>query len=415
VGIYQIRALPIGHYSMRFDGPGFKGMERTGLELEVAQVAEVNVQLAIGSSSERVDVASAAPVLLETETSSVGTVMTARAMETLPLDISGGRDITNFIYSNVATTNGGNYSGHIAGSQDMSKNVMVDGTEATAGLQGFVQNIGMEAVQEMNVQVGGIGAEGASTGGGAVLVELKSGTNQLHGSGYYYLENEALDANQWDNNFFLSQCAPGDSTCRDQYKRPRDRFNDWGFSAGGPIWKNHTFIFGSWERYRNVTLSFAPNQNTVPTQAFLTGDFSALLGGPLHLNNDPNQSLALDPCTGQPILVGQIYDPSAMYMNGNGVTCNVPFAGNIVPTTRISPIALNIVNNLYKKKYELPVVHGQCGANGGAPRPETGPQSLAEAAHRRFVQLVYSSLRRCRRASRQPLAKRWRIRSGPIL
>ena len=69
VGIYQIRALPIGHYSMRFDGPGFKGMERTGLELEVAQVAEVNVQLAIGSSSERVDVASAAPVLLETETS----------------------------------------------------------------------------------------------------------------------------------------------------------------------------------------------------------------------------------------------------------------------------------------------------------------------------------------------------------
>ncbi len=357
VGIYQIRALPIGHYSVRFDKQGFKPLERTGLELEIAQVAEVNAQLAIGSSSERVDVASAPPVLLETETSSVGTVMTARAMEALPLDISGGRDITTFIYTNVATTNGGNYTGHIAGSQDMSKNVMVDGTEATSGLQGFVQNIGMEAVQEMNVQVGGIGAEGASTGGGTVLVELKSGTNQLHGSGYYYLENEALDANQWDNNFFLSQCAPGDSTCRAQYKRPRDRFNDWGFSAGGPIWKNHTFIFGSWERYRNVTLSLAPNQNTVPTQAFLNGDFSALLGGPLHLDNDPNQPLALDPCTGQQILLGQIYDPSAMYVNGNGVTCNVPFAGNIVPTGRISPIALNIVNNLYKKKY-APVGQG---------------------------------------------------------
>jgi len=350
-GIYQIRGLQIGHYSLQFEKAGFKKMERPGLTLETGQVAEVDVKLLVGSSSEQVEVTAEAPVLLETETSTIGTVMTGKTLEDLPLDINGGRDITTFIYTNVATTNGSNWSGHIAGSQDMSKNVMVDGADATPGLQGFVQDVGMEAVQEMNVQISGIGAEGASTGGGTILLELKSGTNKFHGSGYYYLENEALDANTWDNNFFLSQCAPGDTTCIDTYRRPRDRFDDWGFSAGGPIWRNHTFIFGDWERYRNVTLSFAPNQMTVPTQAFMTGDFSALLGGPLNLNDDPTQPIATDPCTGQPILSGQIYDPSAMYVNGSGVTCHVPFAGNIIPANRISTISQNIINKLYKNGY----------------------------------------------------------------
>src|SRR5258708_30618699 len=174
---------------------------------------------------------------------------------------------------------------------------MVDGTDASSGLQGFVQDVGMEAVQEMNVQVSGITAEGASTGGGTVLLELKSGTNKLHGSGYYYLENEALDANTWDNNFFRAGCTPGDVSCRKTFRTPRDRFDDWGFSVGGPIWKNHTFIFGDWEHFSNVTPSFAPNQTTVPTQAFLIGDFSALLGPPGQVNG----STPRDPCTWQPI------------------------------------------------------------------------------------------------------------------
>src|SRR5258708_15979337 len=101
---------------------------------------------------------------------------------------------------------------------------MVDGTDASSGLQGFVQDVGMEAVQEMNVQVSGISAEAASTGGGTVLLEMKSGTNKFHGSGYYYLENEALDANIWDNNFFRSQCATNDPPSTNTSSTPRDPF-----------------------------------------------------------------------------------------------------------------------------------------------------------------------------------------------
>jgi carboxypeptidase family protein len=352
-GIYQILALPVGHYTVHFAKPGFRALDRTGLVLETGQVAQVNVRLNMGTVSEKVEVVAGAPVLLDTETPTVGTIMQGKALEDLPLDINGGRDITMFIYSNVPTTNGGNWIGHIGGSQDKSKNVMVDGTDATSGLQGFVQDVGMEAVQEMNVQVSGISAEAASTGGGTVLLEMKSGTNKFHGSGYYYLENEALDANGWDNNFFGAQCAKGDASCRNTFRTPRDRFDDWGYSASGPIWKNHTFIFGDWEHYRNVTLSFAPNQTTVPTQAFMNGDFSALLGGPLQVTNSAGQTVtATDPCTGQPILSGQIYDPSAMFVNSSGVTCNVPFAGNIIPSNRISPVSQNIITNIYQKFYQ---------------------------------------------------------------
>src|SRR5216684_5068668 len=272
-GIYRVVGLPVGDYLLEFEKVGFKKVSRTGLTLSSAQVAEINVKMQVGTVAEVVQVSSET-VLLETENTTVGTLMSANVLKDLPLDINSsgvGRDITNFIYTNIPTTNGGNWIGHIAGSQDKSKNVMVDGVEGTAGLQGFIQNIGMEAVQEMNVQISGMSAEAASTGGGTILLELKSGTNQLHGSAYGFLQNEALNANAWDRNFF-------------GLPRQRSRFEDWGLSGGGPIRKDHTFFFGSYERFHNVQNTFSPNAATAPTDAFLKGDFSALLGGPLMIN-----------------------------------------------------------------------------------------------------------------------------------
>lgn len=333
-GIYRVSGLPVGNYSIESEKNGFKKLIRSGLALATAQVAEVNLTLVPGAASEHVEVTTA-PVLLETETTDVGTAMTANAMKDLPLDINAsgvGRDITSFIYSNIPTTEGGNYSGHIAGSQNVTKNVMVDGVDATAGLQGFVQDIGMEAVQEMNVQISGVTPEGASTGGGTVMLEMKSGTNQFHGSGFGFLQNEALNANTWDNNFF-------------KIPRQRNRFNDWGASLGGPIRKDHTFFFGAYERFTNSQRTFSPDTATVPTPAFLKGDFSALLGGPLMINGSP----ATDAC-GRQINIGEIYNPLNPVVSG-GNTCYQPFAGNIIPQSQLSPIAVSIANNLYAKGY----------------------------------------------------------------
>ncbi len=333
-GIYRVSGLPVGTYAVDYNMDGFKKLTRPHLALSTAQVAEVDVRMVPGTVSERVVVTSA-PVLLQTETSDVGTDMTANAMKDLPLDINAsgvGRDITNFIYSNIPTTEGGNYSGHIAGSQNVTKNVMVDGVDSTAGLQGFIQDIGMEAVQEMNVQVSGMTAEGASTGGGTIMLELKSGTNQFHGSAYGFLQNEALNANSWDNDYF-------------DIPRQRNRFDDWGASLGGPIRKDHTFFFGAYERFHNSQLTFSPDEATVPTAAFLQGDFSALLGGPLVLNGSP----VTDAC-GRPIKVGEIYNPLNPVVSGSN-TCYEPFQGNVIPPGQLSPIALNIAQKLYGNGY----------------------------------------------------------------
>lgn len=333
-GIYRISALPVGNYSVTYEKTGFKKAARSGLTLNTAQVAEINLTLVPGGTSEVVSVTTA-PVMLETETTDVGTDMTANSMKDLPLDINAsgvGRDITNFIYSNIPTTEGGNYSGHIAGSQNVTKNVMVDGVDSTAGLQGFIQDIGMEAVQEMNVQISGMTAEGASTGGGTIMLEMKSGTNQFHGSGYGFLQNEALNANSWDNNYF-------------DIPRQRNRFDDWGGSLGGPIRKDHTFFFVSYERFHNGQLTFAPDAATVPTPDFLKGNFGALLGGPLIINGNP----VTDAC-GRQINVGEIYNPLNPVVSG-GNTCYQPFAGNIIPPDQISPIAKNIAQKLYGNGY----------------------------------------------------------------
>src|SRR5579864_5696109 len=334
-GIYRVSGLPVGTYSLDGEKNGFKKLTRSGLALATAQVAEVNLTMVPGSVSEHVEVTVPAE-LLQTETTDVGTAMTANSMKDLPLDInvSGvGRDVTTFIYSKFPTTEAGNWQGHIAGSQNVTKNVMVDGVNGTAGLQGFIQSIGMEAVQEMNVQVSGVTPEGASTGGGTIMLEMKSGTNQLHGSGFGFLQNEALNANTWDNNAL-------------HIPRQRNRFDDWGGSVGGPIRKDRTFFFGAYERFTNSQRTFSPDTATVPTPDILKGNFSALLGGPLMING----SQAKDAC-GRPINIGEIYNPLTSVTSSGGSICYQPFPGNIIPQSELSPIALNIAKNLYGNGY----------------------------------------------------------------
>ena len=339
VGAYRISALPIGTYTVTFKLTGYKTVDRKDVGIRIGQNAEVDETLSVGQASETVTV-SGAPPMLETQRSTVNFNVDSDALTTLPLSVSGGRNITSFAYTLAPTTTGSNYSGHIAGSQDMTKNVIVDGTDASAGLEGFVQVVGMESVKQFEVQTSGITAEAARTGGGDLIMELKSGTNKLHGSAYGFLANEVLDANTWSNKYFLAGCAPGNAACDYKYRRPLNRYHDQGYSLGGPIWKNHTFIFGDWESYAQSQLVYQQNGTTVPTTAFLTGDFSALLGAPL---------AAINPCTGQNYIKGQIFDPATAQVI-NGVTCYSPFQGNIIPPGRLSSVSQKVAA-LYRQYY----------------------------------------------------------------
>lgn len=294
-GIYSILNLFPGKYSIEIRMAGFKTIERPNVTVDSADVAQLNAEMQLGEVTEKVTVSADAPVL-ERETSSVGTNLKADVANDLPLSIyNGGRFVENFAvaltpgYSPVSSP----YLSVINGTQGFTKDFTVDGTSATSNIQGDSMEIGptMEAVQELQAQTSGLGAQNGITSGGVIMLNLKSGTNQLHGSALAYGHNELLDANTWDNDY------------RGKPKTPA-RGWDYAFSLGGPIRKGKTFFFGAFERYtQNVfTLkNFGDSGTTVPTAAFLGGDFSALLNTSVVLGTDVH---------GQPIYQGAIFNPN---------------------------------------------------------------------------------------------------------
>jgi hypothetical protein len=335
-GMYRVLNLPVGQYVLTFAKDGFKTYVRSGVTVSMSQNVTLNARLEIGNRVDSVTVSSDAS-LLDTQDATLGSTVTGEVLTELPLTADGGRDARNFARSVVATfsTVTGpqlGYNNSVAGSQIVSLSTSVDGTSSDAGIMGIVNAPGMDSIGQFQVQTSGITAASAQTGGGELMYELKSGNNSFHGSAYGFLANEALNANGWDNNYFLSQCAAGDTTCEQNYKRPLDRYHDLGFSSGGPIWKNHTFVFGSYERFRKQNMTYQPDGATVPTANMLTGDFSELLSA---VTTDP---VTGNPCTapcptgqldasGNPIYYGAIFNPQSP---GN------VFPGNIIPSGSIS-------------------------------------------------------------------------------
>jgi hypothetical protein len=335
-GMYRVLNLPVGQYVLTFAKDGFKTYVRSGVTVSMSQNVTLNAKLEIGNRVDSVTVSSDAS-LLDTQDATLGSTVTGEVLTELPLTADGGRDARNFARSVVATfsTVTGpqlGYNNSVAGSQIVSLSTSVDGTSSDAGIMGIVNAPGMDSIGQFQVQTSGITAASAQTGGGELMYELKSGNNSFHGSAYGFLANEALNANGWDNNYFLSQCAAGDTTCEQNYKRPLDRYHDLGFSSGGPIWKNHTFVFGSYERFRKQNMTYQPDGATVPTANMLTGDFSELLSA---VTTDP---VTGNPCTapcptgqldasGNPIYYGAIFNPQSP---GN------VFPGNIIPSGSIS-------------------------------------------------------------------------------
>lgn len=349
-GIYRVLDLPVGHYTLTFAKDGFKTYVRSGMTVSMSQNVTLNAMLEVGSRVDSVTV-SADASLLNTQDAILGSTVSGEELTDLPLTAQGGRDARNFgrsivpTFSTVTGTQLG-YDNSVAGSQITSMATSVDGVSSDAGIMGIVNAPGMDSINQFQVQTSGISAASAQTGGGELMFELKSGTNSAHGSAYGFLANEALNANDWVDNYLLSQCAPGDATCKKNYKRLRDRYDDFGFSAGGPIWKNHTFVFGSYEHYHILNDAYSPQGATVPTTKMLSGDFSELLSA---VTTNPITAL---PCTapcatgqndasGNPIYFGAIFNP----MSPGNV-----FPGNVIPSAEISAQSKKILQ-IYQQDY----------------------------------------------------------------
>lgn len=351
-GIYAVHGLPVGTYTLTIQRDGFRNYKQTGIILIAAQVLQVNVKLKVGSSSQTITVTGGAP-LLNTEDADVSMTLEQSAIQDLPLNAYGGQDAMNLLLAvtpGVTGTMGSNQDFvAIAGAQALTNSVYLNGVSSTTGLQGNLATPSKDDLQEIQIRTN---VNDAEFGTGSVeMLQTKSGTNQIHASAFEILQNEDLNANSWANNHYLAQCSPSDASCRSEYARPIDRFNDYGFSAGGPIRKNHSFIFGSYEYYSSTDDALIPDSQTVPTSQMLAGDFSQLLteGSKTGTIYQSNGTPWVNPCTGQPYQYGQIFDPETQ-TTVNGVTCAKPFTGNIIPADRLSSTAQKVAA-IYKKYY----------------------------------------------------------------
>src|SRR5208282_5633049 len=345
-GIYVIPNLFPGQYSVEFKRDGFETLLRPAVTLESTEVARLDAALKVGAVSQTMTVTTDAPVL-ELEKPSIGTNMNGKVVTDLPLSIyGGGRSVEDFA---VAITPGYSvysspYGAVINGGQWFTKDFTVDGTSGTANIRGDSMESGptMEAVEELQAQTSGLDAQNSITGGGVINFNLKSGTNKLHGSTFLYGHNELLDANSWTND---SQGLG----------KPKERAWDYGFSLGGPIFKDKTFFFGAFERFQQIDFRLNGGSASVPTPAFLTGDFSGLQGG--ELCNQPSGVGLCSNGGGTPLLpvyndAGQLVQPAEnmIYDPNPPSTCPAQpcqFTNNMIPTNRISGVATT-VNGFYK-------------------------------------------------------------------
>ena len=314
-GRYSSGPLPVGSYRVEVQASGFKNLVQAGVNLSVQQTAVIDGQLEVGSTTEQMTVTATAP-LVNTSDASQGQVIDSLRVEALPLN---GRDYLQLALlsegalegpgadrsatgaNNGTTSRAGGFSA--GGQRTTDNNYLLNGfnnlvNDASMDAnQADLIKPSVDAIEEFKVQTNGYSAEFGRAGGGIVNLTLKSGTNRFHGTAYEFFRNEKLDA----RNFFV----PG--------KTPPFKRNDYGFTVGGPVIKDKMFFFFAWEKLeRRESSTF---NNTIPTVAMRAGDFSGL------------STIIYDPTT---------YDPAT--------NTRKPFPGNMIPSSRIDPIAAQVIN-----------------------------------------------------------------------
>ncbi|MCI0626758.1 MAG: TonB-dependent receptor [Acidobacteria bacterium] len=336
VGNYQVPFLIPGNYTVRVEQSGFKKIERQGIRVSTNAQVTLDFSLQIGETSDSVTVSADAP-LLNTANADLSHVVENVLVR--HLDLSFNRNVATLVHFTPGVTGvaGGTYtSGTQAqisinggGSKVGANEYVVDGISNTAqGQPVFIPSL--DSVEEFKVHTTMFDATLGHSNGGVISMTTRGGTNDLHGSAYFYRRPVGLAANGWTNNKF------------GQPRRP-SRYHQYGYTVGGPVWiprlydgHNRTFFFTAFERDNDPRILSA--QTRVPTELERQGDFSQTLnrlGGPF-----------------------AIYDPATTVVSGATAT-RQPFAGARIPASRLSPIGVAVL-----KQFPLPNVAGPAQIGG---------------------------------------------------
>jgi carboxypeptidase family protein len=306
-GEYTAPSLTTGKYSVKAELSGFKTVSVPDIALGVDQHFRLNLKLEVGAVEESVTVTGASP-LIQTSTSELGTTVSEEQIKTLPLNGRNFVNLTRTVPGVVRGVPGANIDGagslawrasasfSANGQRPRDNNYMLDGVDNNeTWLQTVVLFPSVDALDEFKLQTSTYSAEFGRSLGGVVNLQIKSGTNAMHGSGFEFLRNSKFD----ENNYF-----------NDLAGRPKPDFSQhqYGGTIGGPLVKDKTFFFFDYQGYHvNQGASYL---STVPSAKMRAGDFSEL-----------NRI---------------IYDP----------VTHLPFPGNVIPANRWDPAAKNILNQL---------------------------------------------------------------------
>ena len=310
-GLYVFPSLPVGPYTLRVEQPGFKRVNRSNIEIRVAQRQVLDLQLEVGDVQQTVDVTAEAP-LLETTTSERGQNFSKKFMDTLPLFTGGIRNPEAFVTYMPGVNSYRETS--INGSGGRGKEVMIDGGSLTIPESGgVVFNFpAAEMFGEFKLLTSTYSAEYGRFGGGIEVFITRSGNNGIHGSGFWNLRRDIFNAAGYSVNRNPLN-PPG--------FRPKERFNEAGFSVGGPAFipklydgRNKTFFYFTYSKdLRPATAS--ATTSTVPTALMKQGNFSEI--GRL------------------------IYDPATTAGN-----VRQPFPNNTIPSSRFSQVSSKMLPSI---------------------------------------------------------------------
>lgn len=364
VGSYNITFLPPGEYEIRVEVTGFKSFVRRGITLASSDHPVLDIRLELGSVSDSVLVVADTP-MLETANVSTGQSISTKQIEDFPLNGRNPMMVAQLALGVIATgnpntpispfANGAASGWSIGGTPSQTSEIMIDGAPNATWDNRVAYSPPQEAVQEVKVKAFDGDAGFGHTGGGTINKVMKTGTNQFHGSAYYFMQPSALAA----NNFFNNRAGiPVQET----------KFNQWGGTAGGPVripkvvdGRNKLFWFFAVER---ITGS-QPNTKflTVPTDAERKGDFSSLLalGSSYQIYNPYSGTLS-----GSTVRRSPFYcDASGNPMTPNltpGTGYGTQAAGT--PCNKLPQQLLNPISLAYLQFYPTPNVTGRSDGYG---------------------------------------------------
>jgi hypothetical protein len=315
-GQYVAEFFPIGNLQITARKSGFTTLERRGVVLTAADILTVDLQLAVGSVQQSVEV-TAEGTLLQTQTQAVSSLVTNQQITEMPLNQRIFTQVLQLMPGQTSATPNpqasGTYGGlastaySINGAQSVNSMYLLDGLyNKNAWIETIAISPPVDGLQEVRVMAGTYSAEFGNAAGAVTLAYSKSGTNQFHGTAYEFLQNTLLNANTFFNN---AAGTPRTQTHKNQY----------GGTVGGPIRKNKTFFFADYQGEQIHTPS--ASTQTIPTLAqrnsIATGDFSNF--------------------------GTTIYNPYSLVTGSGGTQLRAPFPGNVIPGSLLDSVAPKLI------------------------------------------------------------------------